>query len=275
MRTLGPFRALTVEFHVETDDDVVGRAVAQRLADLRAKGTAPPSVASLRLAIRRADGGYAVAVDGDHRSTVVTPGEAVDQVLMYVNQRIVLGGVADRVLFHAAALSVDGRVVLLPGASHAGKTTTAAVLAAHGFAYLTDEAAAVHPDTLSVLPYPKPLGMRGPVPEPLPGLFTAAGGRADAVAGGPTPVAWLGGAPGSEGRLVAVVVVDRHAQAAEPDRLSRAECLVALAESALDLPQGRMVFSRLVTIAEQVPAIRVHTTDLGAVPALLRRALGW
>ena len=60
-------------------------------------------------------------------------------------------------LFHAAALSdADGRTIVLAAASGTGKTTFATHLGRR-FAYVTDETAAVAPDTLAVVPYPKPL----------------------------------------------------------------------------------------------------------------------
>jgi hypothetical protein len=60
-------------------------------------------------------------------------------------------------LFHAAALSdSDGRTIALAAASGTGKTTFATHLGRR-FAYVTDETAAVDPDTLAVIPYPKPL----------------------------------------------------------------------------------------------------------------------
>lgn len=61
------------------------------------------------------------------------------------------------VLLHAAAASRGGVGVVLPGQPEAGKTTLVAGLLRSGFRYLTDEAAAIDPDTMEIIPYPKPL----------------------------------------------------------------------------------------------------------------------
>jgi hypothetical protein len=65
-----------------------------------------------------------------------------------------------RLLFHAAAAVRQGTLILLPAASGGGKTTLVTGLVKRGCRYLTDEMLILHPSTLSVRPFPKPLNLK-------------------------------------------------------------------------------------------------------------------
>jgi hypothetical protein len=67
----------------------------------------------------------------------------------------------ERVFVHAAAVAVGDRVLLLPGESHAGKTTLAAELVRAGAVYFSDEYAVLDEAGL-VHPFPKRLSLRSP-----------------------------------------------------------------------------------------------------------------
>ena len=67
----------------------------------------------------------------------------------------------DQLVLHAGAVSLGGFGLLLPGPSGAGKSTLTAALVSGGFAYLSDEAAAIDPASLEIEPYPKPLSLHG------------------------------------------------------------------------------------------------------------------
>lgn len=59
---------------------------------------------------------------------------------------------------HAGAVrSPEGEVVVFPAVSGSGKSTLTAWLVQRGWAYLSDETAAIRPGSLAVVPYPKPL----------------------------------------------------------------------------------------------------------------------
>ena len=64
-----------------------------------------------------------------------------------------------RLTFHAGAVTLRGRAILLPGPSGVGKSTLTAALISIGCGYLTDEAASVDLETLEVEPYQKPLSL--------------------------------------------------------------------------------------------------------------------
>lgn len=65
----------------------------------------------------------------------------------------------ERVFVHAGCLAWDGQAIMLPGRSHAGKTTLTEALLRAGADYLSDEYAVLDPAGL-VHPYPRPLRMR-------------------------------------------------------------------------------------------------------------------
>lgn len=64
-----------------------------------------------------------------------------------------------RIFLHAGVVAIDGRALVLPGASHAGKSTLVAALVAAGAQYGSDELAVVDADGL-VHPYARPLALR-------------------------------------------------------------------------------------------------------------------
>jgi hypothetical protein len=63
---------------------------------------------------------------------------------------------------HSGAVAIDGQALLLPGRSHAGKSTLVAALIANGAAYCSDEFAVIDPAG-RVHPYSRPLALRSPV----------------------------------------------------------------------------------------------------------------
>lgn len=65
----------------------------------------------------------------------------------------------NHVFVHAGVVGVEGRAILLPGRSFAGKTTLVAALVQAGAEYWSDEYAVLDADGL-VHPYPKPLSVR-------------------------------------------------------------------------------------------------------------------
>jgi hypothetical protein len=113
---------------------------------------------------------------------------------------------------HAGVVSVDGAAIVIPGASHSGKTTLVAELVRAGALYCSDEYAVV--DSAGMIhPYAKPLSIRA---EPDDGL-----GVPVAVAAAQTVVAPI--------RTRLIVVTDHQAGASwSPTTCSRAEGAFAL-----------------------------------------------
>lgn len=88
---------------------------------------------------------------------------------------------------HAGAVAWGGRALLLPGSSHAGKTSLVAELLRRGATYFSDEYALIDAEG-RVHPYPRPLLMRNGSPEQSPALAA----EYSATAGdSPAPVGWI------------------------------------------------------------------------------------
>ena len=63
-------------------------------------------------------------------------------------------------MFHAAALAINGKGILLPGQSGAGKSTLAAWLASNGFHYLSDELIAITRRSFKIDPFTRPISLK-------------------------------------------------------------------------------------------------------------------
>lgn len=73
----------------------------------------------------------------------------------------------DRVLVHAGVVAIEGRAVVLPGRTFAGKSSLVAHLVEAGAVYFSDELALFDHEG-RVHPYPRPLKLRARRPEGLP-----------------------------------------------------------------------------------------------------------
>lgn len=101
------------------------------------------------------------ALDVDRERVVRTSRSqfVTEYLFWHINREAIDRSCADYVLVHAAAAARNGVGIVLPAASEAGKTTLVGGLVSAGFNYLTDEAAAIHPVTLRLVPFEKPLSV--------------------------------------------------------------------------------------------------------------------
>lgn len=88
---------------------------------------------------------------------------------------------------HAGAVVWDGRALLMPGVTHAGKSTLVAELLRRGATYFSDEYALIDSEG-RVHPYPRPLLLRNGSPKQFPVL--PAEWKAS-VGDTPVPVGWI------------------------------------------------------------------------------------
>jgi hypothetical protein len=107
----------------------------------------------------RANSDRVLFVNGERVAGIGDPSWLLGYLMWHVNHQVIERSTGPYVLLHAAAAVVEGTAIVLPGAPEAGKTTLVAGLVQAGAGYLTDEAAAIDPSTLDLIPYPKPLSL--------------------------------------------------------------------------------------------------------------------
>jgi hypothetical protein len=252
----GSFAALDARVAVVCPDAEMSAAIATVLAPLQCDDQ-PDVVITVSTAEPDM---WELSVGDSPPLTLGSRLSVVLRVLGEVNNLAVESSPTDLV-FHAGAVALDGRGVLLPGGSNHGKSTLTTALVADGFSYLTDEAAAVTAD-LMIRPFAKSIALD-------PGSFPlfaelaptdSGAGLARAIAcrewhidparvgtvAGPVPVAavvcpqWRAGATTRVGEVDVV------------------EALHLLLGDAFDFAAGgQPVFERLVEVVSSVPVLRV------------------
>ncbi len=243
------------------------------LAPLRA---GPDAVGSAWIALDEDDGAWTLTSSA---GTVARTGSRLAgalRVISEINHLAVTGRPHDLVL-HAGAVARDGRAVVLPGSSNRGKSTLTTALVGAGYAYLTDEAAAIRAGGV-VAPYPKAIAL-DPGSFPLfPDLAPTDGrnGLAAALAGrewhvDPSRVGAIAGT-----RPVRVVVCPRWRAGSSTrlHRLAPAEALHVLLGETFDFGGAApVVFPRLARLVETVPVYRLGYGDLDRAVATVRALL--
>jgi hypothetical protein len=146
-----------VRLDVEVQDD----ALLDRVLPMLPPGWEPlsefPEDGHLTIA-HGADGLLDVIVDGDLVATSLTPDLAVHVLDSQLRARVARLA-KDRVFIHAGAVAMDGRALVLPAPSFAGKSSLVAALIGAGADYLSDEFAVLDAKGL-VHPYPRALSLR-------------------------------------------------------------------------------------------------------------------
>jgi hypothetical protein len=154
-------RGVGYDFDVVSEIPDLASRVASACRDLAVPdgsgaGRAP---VTYRFTVAEVPGRVDLWADDEPVSRGVEGWHAIGMLLWHVNQRVAAVASHTHTVVHAAAAAVNGRAILLPAPMESGKTTTVAGLILDGFDYLTDEAAAIHPDDLHVEPYPKSLSV--------------------------------------------------------------------------------------------------------------------
>lgn len=195
----------------------------------------------------------------------------LDIIQWHVNQQVI-DGIGDRETgIHAACAMRAGHVILLPGESGAGKSTTVAGLARRGWAYVTDETAVISDSTLHVTPYHKPIALdRGAWPL-FPDETTLRSEDSCLV-----PAPRLGAALGPGGRLTAVVAPTYQPRAsARVEALSPAALVMLLAQCTFSFSAaGARHLRTLAVIAREIPGYRLVVGDLEQAVATIDGLMG-
>jgi hypothetical protein len=218
-----------------------------------------------------------VGDDGEAIQTMGDVGGALDYIQWHLNQRVVHGLDNTETGLHAACASLDGRRVLLPAASGAGKSTTVAGLVRAGWGYLTDEAAVLDDATLEVAPYPKPVTLdHGVWP-----LFPQVQDRIRSNESCLVPAPALHRHPstnpaiGDAGPIAAVVSPDYVAGAdTQLEPLTPGQLLMLLAQSTFAFNQdGPRHLHCLARLARTAPGYRLVIGDLDAAVGAIERVV--
>ena len=179
----------------------------------------------------------------------------------------------DQLILHAAALSLDGRGVLLPGPPGSGKSTLAGALVAAGFDYLTDEAAAIDTETLEVAPYPKPLSLSAPVAR----LLGVHAGLQEAEMGEALmPSSALRANSGGRRVPARLLLFPTYVAAGETELVSmtRAEAFVEVTNNSFNfVNHGGEWMGLLRRLVTQCTCARLMTNDLDRAAKLIRHLL--
>jgi hypothetical protein len=161
---------------------------------------------------------------------------------------------SDHIFVHAGAVAHEGRALVLPGATHAGKTTLVAALVRAGAVYLSDEFAPIDAAGM-VHPYARPLSIRD-----------------DGVGQVDYDVASLGGVAGLEPVPLGMLALTSYRKSAEwrPRRISAGDAVLALMANAVQArtrPQQALeAFSRSV---DGALALQSDRDEADAVAPLL------
>jgi hypothetical protein len=181
----------------------------------------------------------------------------------------------DYVALHAAAGAWGGRGIIFPGPPDAGKTTLVAGLTRVGFAYLTDEAALINPQTGFLHPFPRALAMDEHSIDVIPGLRQKLPPDHDQFMRYRYHVPPDDLRPGAVGRpcRVEFVIAPRYEAgtrtALEP--MSRAEALMMLAENSFNLVRfgGKGVES----LRQAMDGVRCYRLQAGSLDESIRSVL--
>jgi hypothetical protein len=160
------FDAHGVTFTVSSPDADMVAAFDDLLVDFGSGGVSqePPSI---RFAVEatRPDGTaetwYRVTAGDDIVYTSLLEGSLVSHLLMDVNARAAAACRNDATVpLHAGTVAGAFGAVVLPGASHSGKTTITTALSAAGHRFVADEVSRLDPEQLTIAPYGKPVALR-------------------------------------------------------------------------------------------------------------------
>jgi hypothetical protein len=274
------FDAHGVTFTVSSPDPDVVAAFDDLLVDFGSDSVSqePPSIrfaVEATLPDRSDPTWYRVTAGDEIVYTSLLEGSLVSHLLMDVNARAAAACRDDgTVPLHAGTVAGAFGAIVLPGASHSGKTTITTALAASGHRFVADEVSRLDPDRLTIAPYGKPVALRSASVELLaPSIdrLRRPGSRfeIDERFVPPSELATTTGGVAAQPVEVSAIVFPRY-DATGPHRfaaLSPAETLERLMQCTLGVvstPVGVDVFRILERLVRAVPGHELVYTELRA-----------
>lgn len=274
---IGPLRVADARVFVETSDQDFAAVLRWSFQDLAEQsGEVDPGVVHEFKVLQRTSPWtrWAMWRDQEVCGLAFEEGYVLFHLQWELN-RIVLE--RRRVTVHSAAATIDGRGVMLVGASMSGKTTLAGHLATVGGGlFVADEIVSLSSDG-SMLRYPRPLGLRqgGPLeakfahPDNVDRRFDSYEML--------VPVSALGGQIATGSVEVDAIVFPKYVagESTVVARLSQAETLERLCASSPGLARnGREVFQQLATLARGAICAEMVSSDLEHATQSLTALLG-
>ena len=179
-------RAFGSSILVESADSEIGGALDRYIFPPLPRSEFAQSTPDIHLLVDRAGNGFRIEVDGKLAATSVTLHDAALAAVKALDD-VVVHRMKTYHAIHAGAVLIRGRALLLPGSSHAGKSSLVAELLRRGASHFSDEYALIDGQG-QIHSYPRPLLLRkgGPLqtlvlPEELNAGF----------APHPAPVGWI------------------------------------------------------------------------------------
>ena len=148
---------LGVEARLRSDSEAVRGFFAHAYRHFPSQGGEPDL--ELGAVFRPAGAGAPFVLAGDRWATLAGSASPENRAFLFLLEAL-MDRVDSAVLLHGAALSCEGRGVILAGPAMAGKSTLALELMALGHAFLSDDAAPIERETGLLLPFPRAIGMR-------------------------------------------------------------------------------------------------------------------
>ncbi len=232
-------------------------AILDRLCADFAPSEDPPA---LTISLRAGDEGYTVWAGETRRSEPQDFDQAVMK-LMSVLHALAMEH-CELWSVHAGVVSRDGEAIAFPGRSGVGKSTLVGACVRAGWEYLSDEALSFDPETMEVVPYPKPIWMDWRATRSV-GLKDAELTITPSRYKYPVTPGDLGGsiAEGSV-RLATIVLIERAEGALRLEPLRRAELVTLLLRNTFKRSvHPERNFAGAVAVASQVDGHRLVYDD--------------
>lgn len=241
-------------------DEVVQWLASGPMADLVERDDRPATVHAAFTWTQVDDGWRCVNDDSYIQAPTLT--DCLAEAMIVMN-RLAARSVTDRMLALHAGVALEpttNRAIAFCGRSGAGKSTATAAAVQGGFGYVADEVCAIDLGTMTVRPYPRPIGLR-PAGAAALGIDVEPGTPwRPSVLHCPEPVT-----------LGAVVLVERRPGPPKLTVLSPADALHQIADHSLgDTGVERTSFRRLETLARSLPVVVVEYESAPQATELVR-----
>jgi len=250
------YEVLRMPIELASDRPEVGPILDRICAEFPTTSAAPIVTVSLRTSAS----GHAVWVNEERRSEDL----AFDQGVMKLMSVLHAEAMARCSLWsiHAGVVSRSGRAAAFPGRSGVGKSTLVGACVRLGWDYVSDEALSFDPDTMEVVPYPKPLWLDGRAADHVDLDASELAVTPDRYKYPVTPTDLGGRVAGGSVRLAWVILIDRSAPTSGVEPLRRAELATLLLRNTFRrTEQPERNFAAAVAVASQVEGHRLCYRD--------------